>query len=134
MTAEVGSGFGFHAGARAPAHVVTPGVVLLARLPEAALKRWAERHEFASFTAQTVVARQDFLQLVRRARRSDHWITEQMLDASLLGVAVPLLDRHGACKAALGMTLQVVNWPREKVEAQLVPALRDTALSLMPLI
>jgi IclR family transcriptional regulator, pca regulon regulatory protein len=125
---------GFHAGARAPAHVVTPGVVLLSRLSEAAVRRWADQHEFASFTAQTVVDRDEFIALVRKARRLDYWITEQMLDASLLGVAVPLMDRHGVCKGALGMTLQAVAWPRARVTEELFPQLRETALTLLPLL
>jgi IclR family transcriptional regulator, pca regulon regulatory protein len=125
---------GFHAGARVPAHAVTPGVVLLSRMSEAALRRWADQHEFASFTAQTIVDRHAFVALVRQARRLDYWITEQALDASLLGVAVPLMDRHGICKGALGMTLQAVAWPRAKVVEELFPQLRETALTLMPLL
>ena len=125
---------GFHAGARAPAHVVCPGVVLLARLPDRSLRKWVDQHAFTSFTAQTEIDRDAFLERVRAARRADHWITQGQMDAGLLGVAVPLLDRHGQCKAALGMTLQVSAWPVPAVEAQLVPQLRETALTLMPLV
>jgi IclR family pca regulon transcriptional regulator len=125
---------GFHAGARAPAHVVTPGVLLLSRLPERSLRRWLDEHEFASFTSSTLVDVESFGDVVRRARGQDHWITQQQLDAGLQGVAVPLLDRHGRCKAALGMTLQVPAWPLADVERKLVPALRETALSVMPLL
>ncbi|MCW5635962.1 MAG: helix-turn-helix domain-containing protein [Rubrivivax sp.] len=125
---------GFHAGARAPAHVVTPGIVLLARLPDRALKRWAAEHEFATFTAHTLADRDAFVELVRGARRLDHWVMQGQLDAGLTGVAMPLVDRHGTCQAALGMTLQVAAWPREQIERQLVPALRETALTLLPLL
>ena len=125
---------GFHAGARVPAHVVTPGVVLLARLSEKAVLRWADGHEFVALTAQGSIDRETFLDHVRRARRTDHWITSQLLDAALMGVAVPLLDRRGHCKAALGMTLQVQTWPLAAVEDKLVPALRETALILQPLL
>ena len=125
---------GFHAGDRVPAHVVTPGIVLLARWPEKALRRWLEDHEFASFTSLTVQDREAFLDTVRSARRQDHWITQQQLDGGLCGVAVPLLDSRGACKAALGMTLQVATWSLDAIEKRLVPALRDTALTLMPLL
>jgi IclR family pca regulon transcriptional regulator len=125
---------GFHAGARAPAHVVTPGIVLLSRMSDKARARWVERHEFAAFTSQTLADRSEFLQLLRRARGTDHWITEQQLDPGLQGVAVPLLDRRGTCKAALGMTLQVPSWPRARIESELVPALRETAQALMPLV
>lgn len=125
---------GFHAGARAPAHVVTPGIVLLSRLPEKALRQWVDEHEFAHFTSNTVTDRRAFMDVVRTARRQDHWVTQQQLDSGLLGVAVPLMDRHGRCRAALGMTLQVPAWPPAAVEERLVPALRETALTLLPLI
>jgi IclR family pca regulon transcriptional regulator len=125
---------GFHAGARVPAHVVSPGVVLLARLPDEALVKWADRHEFASFTSHTLTSKDEFVDMVRSARRTDHWITKAQLDAGLVGVAVPLLDRHGGCKLALGMTLQISMWHRSAVEEKLVPALRETALTMLPLL
>lgn len=125
---------GFHPGDRAPAHVVTPGVVLLARLSDEVLQRWVAEHEFAGYTSQTMTDGNAFLELVRSARRVDHWVTQQQLDAALVGVAVPLLDRHGQCKAAMGMTLQVPHWPQEAIVERLVPALRDTALTLLPLL
>jgi IclR family transcriptional regulator, pca regulon regulatory protein len=125
---------GFHVGDRAPAHVVSPGVVLLSRLPDKAALRWVHEHEFASFNPVTLTDRDAFMELVRSARRQDHWITQQQLDSGLMGVAVPLLNRHGNCMAALSMTLQVPSWPSAAVEEKLVPALRGTALTLLPLI
>lgn len=125
---------GFHAGARVPAHVVTPGVVILSKFSDAALEAWVEHHEFANFTTNSSVDKDTFLGFVHSARRIDHWITRQLLDPGLQGLAVPLVDRHGTCQGALGMTLQVQNWPVEAVEAKLLPALRDTALTLLPLL
>jgi IclR family transcriptional regulator, pca regulon regulatory protein len=125
---------GFHAGARVPAHVVAPGFVLLAQLADKALRRWADEHTFAGFNAQTLTDRNAFVERVRAARGQDHWVAEGQLDLGLTGVAVPLLDRRGECKAALGMTLQIAVWPRAAIEARLVPALRETARALMPLL
>jgi IclR family transcriptional regulator, pca regulon regulatory protein len=125
---------GFHVGDRAPAHVVSPGIVLLSHLPDKVLQRWVEMHEFAGFSPVTLTDSVAFIALVRSARRQDHWITQQQLDSALMGVAVPLLNRHGQCVAALSMTLQVPSWPPEEVEKRLVPALRDLALTLIPLL
>jgi len=125
---------GFHVGDRAPAHVVSPGVVLLSRMTERAVQRWVQEHEFAGFSAVTTTDRRAFLQQVATARHTDHWIAKQQLDSTLGGVALPLVDRHGRCKAALSMTLQVQSWPAAAVEAKLVPALRETALTLIPLL
>lgn len=118
---------GFHAGARAPAHVVAPGVVLLASLDDAALAAWVAGHAFAAFTARTVSAPEQFAATVRAARQQDHWIAEQQLDGGLNGVAMALKDRRGVIRAAIGMTVQAATWPREAIEARLLPALTDTA-------
>lgn len=50
------------------------------------------------------------------------------------GVALPLVDRHGTCMAALSMMLQVQSWPAAAVEEKLMPALRETALKLISLL
>ena len=125
---------GFHAGARVPAHVVSPGPVLLSTLDDAALAKWVSAHEFAGFTAATVVDRQSFLRQVRSARTHEYWSSRGLLDAGLCGVAVALKDRRGQCRAALGMTLQGVLWSPERVAEQLVPALLETAQHLRPLL
>ena len=125
---------GFHVGDRVPAHVVSPGVVLLSRIAEMPALAWVDAHEFADFSGATVTDPEAFMAQVRQARRLDHWITQQQLDGTLLGVALPLVNRHGQCKAALSMTLQVQSWPPQAVEDKLVPALRETALSLIPLL
>ncbi|MBL8350206.1 MAG: helix-turn-helix domain-containing protein [Burkholderiaceae bacterium] len=118
---------GFHAGGRAPAHVVAPGVVLLASLDDAALDAWIAGHEFAAFTSRTVIDPAQFATAVRAARSQDHWIAEQQLDGGLNGVAMALKDRRGAILAAIGMTVPASTWPREAIEARLLPALTDTA-------
>lgn len=125
---------GFHAGARAPAHTVTPGYILLSRLPAAQVQDWIKRHRFTVFTDLTTSDPASFLETLRTVRHTDHWITEGQLVPGLIGVAVPLLDRHNQCKAALGMTLQGSHWSRDAIEARLVPALQETAQILQPLV
>lgn len=125
---------GFHAGARAPAHVVSPGTVLLAMLKDAALEKWVSAHDFAAYTPNTVTDRAAFLEQVRRARRQDHWVADGQLDAGLTGIAVPLKDRRGRGVAAIGMTVQRVQWSGERIVAQLLPALQATAQNLRPVL
>ena len=125
---------GFHAGARVPAHAVGPGTVLLATLKDDALLQWVQAHEFAGFTSNTVTDSASFLAQVRVARSQDYWITVGQLDAGLTGVAMALKDRHGECKAALGMTVQSNPWTPELIAARLVPALQETAQNLRALI
>lgn len=125
---------GFHPGARAPAHVVSPGVVLLSIWKSPALAKWIGSHEFGSFTASTVTDGGEFLERVNSAREQGYWFAVGQLDADLTGVAVPLRDRRGRCIAAIGMTVQTVQWHSERVVAQLLPALRETAQNLRPIL
>jgi IclR family transcriptional regulator, pca regulon regulatory protein len=125
---------GFYPGLRVPAHVVTPGVALLATLDEDALQRWVSEHRFTAFTSKTVTDPAVFLQHVRAARELGYWIIEEHLDPALLGVAMALRNRRGAPVAAIGITLQMHAWTRESVVARLVPALSETAQALRPLL
>lgn len=125
---------GFYAGARVPAHGVSPGTVLLATLPDEALQRWAAAHEFATFSANTPVQAEAFVEQVRLARQQDHWIAVGQLDAGLTGVATVLRDRFGECKGALGMTVQTAQWPETRIRQQLVPALLETAQTLRSIV
>ena len=121
---------GFHPGARVPAHVVSPGTVLLAALDDAALVEWVEAHAFAGFTASTVTDKAAFLEQVRLARSQNYWMSQGQLDAALTGVSVALRNRRGECKAAVGMTVQSATWSPEQIATRLVPALQETAQSL----
>jgi IclR family pca regulon transcriptional regulator len=118
---------GFHAGARVPAHVVSPGTVLLAALPDEALRAWVAGHEFGVFSASTVVDREAYLEQVLAARSHDAWISRGRLDAGLVGVALRLTDRRGETRAAIGMTLQAAFWDDERINKELVPGLQETA-------
>ena len=125
---------GFHAGARVPAHTVTPGVVLMSTVSEAVLQRWVAEHEFASFTSHSAMDASLFVAHVRSASALGYWITEQLLDIGLGGVAVTLKDRHGKSVAAISITFQVAAWSHEAIIEKLVPALTETAQTLRPLL
>ena len=45
-----------------------------------------------------------------------------------------LRDRRGSAVGAIGITLQMRSWSREKVIDKLVPALSETARALRPLL
>jgi IclR family transcriptional regulator, pca regulon regulatory protein len=125
---------GFHSGARAPAHVVAPGIVLLSTLSDAALDLWLGAHDFGHFTSHTVVGAAQFRADVLAARSLDYWIAEQQLDLGLRGLAVALKDRKGECRGALGMTLQMSLISREQAIERLLPSLREAVQALRPLI
>ena len=125
---------GFHTGARVAAHIVTPGTVMLATLPDDALDAWIAQHEFSQFTAFGVQDMVQFREIVLAARALDYWITEQQLELGLRGIAVALKDRKGECRGAIGIVLQMQTMNREQMIERLLPLLRDAVNMLRPLL
>lgn len=125
---------GFHAGDRVPAHVVSPGVVLLSTLDDAALAGWLAEHTFGSYTSATPLQPEVFGEHVRQARLQGYWTSAGQLDRGLSGLAVALRDRHGQCKGAVGMTFQSAMWSDEAIRARLVPALQDVVQTLRAIV
>jgi IclR family pca regulon transcriptional regulator len=126
---------GYGVGVRIPAHVVTPGFVVLATLDDGAFEQWLGEHDFISYTPHTVVNRATFRSQVRQARALGYWHTEQQLDAGLRGVAVALIDRKGRCRGAVGTTMPMTAYRNSEhmLEAVLAP-LQEAAQQLRPLL
>jgi len=125
---------GYAVGVRVPAHVVTPGVVMLAARSDAEIEAWIDEHEFAAFTAHTVTDKARFRAEVREAREQDYWSTRQQLDPGLSGISVALKDRRGVCKCAVGMSVPSANYSDTQMVDKLLPLLREAAQQLRPLL
>jgi IclR family pca regulon transcriptional regulator len=121
---------GFERGARAPAHVVAPGAVLLSQLDDAQLVQWVQAHTFTSFTPRTIADPQQFIAQVKAARVTGWWMTAQQLDASFTGLATAVFDRRGALRGAIGMTFPSAVWDADRVQERLLPPLLATAGNL----
>lgn len=117
---------GFHAGARMPAHVVSPGFAILSTLGKAPLDAWIAGHDFSRFTATTITDPERFRETVAGARQLGYSMVDQYLDAGLGGIAVALSDRHGQCVGALSMTFQTQAYPGDAFRTRLLPPLLDT--------
>ncbi len=125
---------GYQVGMRVPAHVVTPGAVILSTWRDAEVRRWIAEHHFSAFSPHTVTEQAGFAAEVQVARQQGYWATAGQLDAAFSGISVPLIDRKGECKGALGMTVLSSNYSAQGMEAQLLPPLRDAAQLLRPLL
>lgn len=126
---------GYGVGVRIPAHVVTPGFVVLATLDDEQLEAWLDEHEFVGFTAHTVVSKAQFRSQVRQARALGYWHTEQQLDAGLRGVAVALIDRKGRCRGAVGTTMPMTAYRNsDHMLETVLPPLQEAAQGLRPLL
>jgi len=125
---------GYQVGVRVPAHVVTPGLVMLAARDDAAIEAWIAEHDFVSFTAQTVTDKDRFRAELREAREQDYWATAAQLDPGFGGISVALKDRKGACNSAIGMTVPSAHYTPEQMREKLLPLLREAATALRPLL
>lgn len=125
---------GFQPGDRVPAHVVAPGVALIASLPEDTAAQWMLQHDFVSFTARTAPTVESFAQEVAAVRRDGYCLLDQRLNPGLTGVAVLLTDLRGRCHGAMGTTFPSVSWKGTDIIQRLLPALRATVETLRPLL
>ena len=125
---------GFYAGARVPAHVVGPGPAILSTLNDEHLKTWIAEHEFATFNSNAVLTPKKFEKMVLTTRKNNYCISVGNLDQGLKGIAMPLRDRHGECKAALSMTLQSSVWDDASIVDQLLPLMIETSQVLRAVI
>jgi IclR family pca regulon transcriptional regulator len=121
---------GFHVGARVPAHVVSPGYVILATWSKARLDAWTEAHDFGKFTPHTITEAARLRDSVARARDLGFWLVDQHLDIGLGGIAVALGDRKGRCVGALSMTFQAQSYPADSALVKLLPALQEAAQAI----
>lgn len=121
---------GYLPGMRAPAHIVAAGVVLAAQLDDTALDDWLAQHDFARFTSRTVTDAARFREMVMRARALDYWIGDQQGTVGLVGVAVAARDGKGRCRGALSITAPARGYTVKRLREEIVPQLRETALTL----
>ena len=63
---------GFHTGARAPAHVVSAGFVILASFGPAELDAWLAAGEFARYTQHTITTVAELRESIASARRQGY--------------------------------------------------------------
>ena len=116
---------GFHAGARTPAHVVSPGFAILSTFSRPRLDAWMAAHDFSRFTANTITDLAAFRGTVDATARAGYSFVNQYIDVGLGGIAAALFDRHGLCVGAISMTFQMQRYPEDTVLTQLLPALQD---------
>ena len=121
---------GFHAGARLPAHVVSPGYAILSTFSASKLDAWVAAHDFATFTPHTIGEVAAFRAAVAAARAQGYGSVNQYIDVGLRGLAVPLTDRRGRCIGALSTTFQAQTYPNESFLSRLLPELQEAAQAI----
>ncbi|KVN17113.1 MULTISPECIES: IclR family transcriptional regulator C-terminal domain-containing protein [unclassified Burkholderia] len=123
---------GFVLGARVPAPLISPGVVLLAhKADQDAVRAWLDSTEFPPFTPHTLTSKARLQEKIDRARIDGHALIEQQLQVGVRGIAVPLKNRHGEVVAALSTNMPIGGESADAALERVLPHLQEAALAMM---
>jgi IclR family pca regulon transcriptional regulator len=123
---------GFVLGARVPAPLTSPGVVLLAYKPdEEAVHVWLNTTVLTPFTPHTLTNKVRLQEKIRQARADGFAVIEQQLQVGVRGIAVPMKDRHGEVVAALSTNMPMGKETTEAAINRVVHHLQETALAML---
>ncbi|AHI76089.1 IclR family transcriptional regulator domain-containing protein [Burkholderia thailandensis] len=123
---------GFVLGARVPAPLISPGVVLLAcKADQDAVRAWLDSTEFPPFTPHTLTNKARLQEKIDRARIDGYALIEQQLQLGVRGIAVPLKNRHGEVVAALSTNMPIGGESADAALERVLPPLQEAALAMM---
>lgn len=92
-------------GSRLPAHVTSPGRVLLAYQDEASQARYFEKMDLKSYTAATLATAPEITQKLQEVKQLGYAWVDGELDMSICGLSVPVRNEEGLVVAALNVNL-----------------------------
>jgi IclR family transcriptional regulator, pca regulon regulatory protein len=121
-------------GAHLPAHCTSMGRVLLAALPDAELEQFFARAELTRYTSYTVTTKAELRAAIEKVRRNGYSLVDQELEIDLRSIAVPVQNASGRVIAAMNVSAQASRTPKKQLMEVFLPALRDTARKMRPLL
>lgn len=123
---------GFVLGARVPAPLISPGVVLLAHKQDRdAVSAWLERVDLAPYTPHTLTSKTRLREQIEQARTDGYALVEQQLQVGVRGIAVPLRNRHGEVVAALSTNMPIKNESGDAALKRVLPHLQEAAVAML---
>jgi IclR family pca regulon transcriptional regulator len=121
-------------GAHLPAHCTSMGRVLLAALADAELDRFLKRAQLTRYTPHTVTGKSELHAMIEKVRRNGFSLVDQELEIDLRSIAVPVQNAAGRVIAAMNVSAQASRTPKKQLTEVFLPALRDTAMKMRPLL
>lgn len=121
-------------GAHLPAHCTSMGRVLLAALGDAELEAFLARGTLTRYTPFTITGASELRGTLERVRRNGYSLVDQELEVNLRSVAVPVQNASGRVIAAMNVSAQAGRTPKKQLTEVFLPALRDAAVKLRPLL
>jgi IclR family pca regulon transcriptional regulator len=98
------------------------------------LENWLEQHELKTYTTQTINNKDRLRLELARIRQRGWAVSEQQLELTYRGVAVPLIDRRGDLVGALNVTMPMGHESTDDAVQRVLPVLLETARALRNLI
>ena len=121
-------------GSRVQAQVTAAGQLMLAMRDPDWLANWLAHHELKAYTSYTINSKERLRTELARIRQRGWAVSEQQLELTYRGVAVPLIDRHGDLVGALNVTMPMGHESTEDAVSRVLPVLLETARALRNLI
>lgn len=122
---------GFVLGARVPAHLASPGIVMLGYEAPDKVREWLASRPATPFTPYTITDPAQLLDVIQSARADGYAVVEQQLQAGVRGIAVPIKNRHARLVGAISLSIPMGNESREQALARILPVLQQTANNLI---
>jgi IclR family pca regulon transcriptional regulator len=121
-------------GSRVQAQVTAAGMLMLAMRDPEWLEDWLARHDLKAYTSHTINSKDRLRSELARIRQHGWAISEQQLELTYRGVAVPLIDRRGELLGALNVSMPMGHESSEGAVARVLPVLLETARAMRNLI
>jgi IclR family pca regulon transcriptional regulator len=121
-------------GSRVQAQVTAAGMLMLSMREPQWLENWLEQHELKTYTTQTINNKDRLRLELARIRQRGWAVSEQQLELTYRGVAVPLIDRRGDLVGALNVTMPMGHESTDDAVQRVLPVLLETARALRNLI
>ncbi|AOG22209.1 IclR family transcriptional regulator [Acidovorax sp. RAC01] len=117
-------------GSRLPACWTSMGRMLLAGLPDDALRERLQHHPMERFTEHTTTDVDALIAQIRQARQQGWCLVNQELEEGLISIAAPLTNRSGQTVAALNISGQANRTSAAVMQESLLPALLRAAKTI----
>jgi IclR family pca regulon transcriptional regulator len=121
-------------GSRLPAYCTSLGRVLLAGMPEEAVRHYLDTVKLRAFTERTVVSPVRLREILSEVRVSGYSVVEEELEVGLRSIAVPVRGASGIVHAALNVGAQATRVSTRQMEEDFLPVLLRGAQELSVLL
>lgn len=117
-------------GSRLPAHVTSPGRVLLAYQDDAVCIEYFQRTELKAYTPKTLTSAAEIMKRLDEVRNQGYAWLDGELDLAVCGLSVPVRNDDGQIAAAVNLNLVSADTSKSSAVKQFLRPLREASEQL----